>query len=135
MTLAAVVIMIFLCKSKQLKQIGSLAAPAGIFNVNEPVIFGLPIVLNPTIFIPWIVAPLVNVIICYFAMASGIVPCTTGITVPWTTPIFLSGMLATNSVMGGILQLVEFAVVFVIWFPFLKVLDRQSMDEEIEYVE
>lgn len=129
MTLAAVLILAFLCRSKTLKQVGRLALPAGCFNVNEPVIFGLPIVLNPTILIPWLVAPLVNVIIVYAAMASGLVPLTTGVTVPWTTPIFISGMLATNSWQGGVVQLVELAVVFVCWLPFLKALDKQNVAE------
>lgn len=132
MTLAVVVMMIFLLKSKQLKSVGKLAAPAGIFNVNEPVIFGLPIVLNASIAIPWILAPIINVCICYFAMASGLVPLTTGITVPWTTPILISGFLATNSWQGAVLQIVEFLVVFVVWFPFMKALDRQTLAEEAE---
>lgn len=129
MTLAAVLILAFMCRSKTLKQVGRLALPAGCFNVNEPVIFGLPIVLNPTILIPWIVAPLINVIIVYFSMASGLVPLTTGVTVPWTTPIFISGMLATNSWQGGVVQLVELAVVFVCWLPFLKALDKANVAE------
>lgn len=135
MTLAAVIILAFFCKHKQLKQVGRLALPAGCFNVNEPVIYGLPIVLNPTIVIPWILAPIINVCIVYFAMASGLVPYTTGITVPWTTPIFISGMLATNSFMGGLIQLVEFAVVFICWLPFLKTMDRQMQKDYPEEVE
>ena len=135
MTLAAVIILAFVCKHKQLKQVGRLALPAGCFNVNEPVIYGLPIVLNPTIVIPWIAAPIINVCIVYFAMASGLVPYTTGITVPWTTPIFISGMLATNSFMGGVIQLVEFAVVFICWLPFLKTMDRQMQKDYPEEVE
>lgn len=129
MTLAAVLILAFICKHKQLRQVGRLALPAGCFNVNEPVIYGLPVVLNPTIVIPWIVAPIINVCIVYFAMASGLVPLTTGVTVPWTTPIFLSGMLATNSIMGGVIQLVELAVVFVCWLPFLKSMDKQLLKD------
>lgn len=130
MTLAVVILLAFFCKSKQLKQVGRLAAPAGCFNVNEPVIFGLPIVLNPIIAIPWVVAPIVNVCIVYFAMKTGLVPYTTGVTVPWTTPIFISGMLATNSVMGGIIQLVELLVVGVLWFPFIKRLDKTACEED-----
>lgn len=132
MTLGAVILMIFFCKSKQLKQIGRLAAPAGIFNVNEPVIFGMPIVLNPTIFIPWVLAPVINVIIVYFAMSAGLVPLTTGITVPWTTPIVISGMLATNSWQGGVIQIIELLVVMVCWFPFIKSLDRTNVKMESE---
>lgn len=132
MTLAAVIILAFFCRSRQLKQMGRLALPAACFNINEPIIFGLPIVLNPTILIPWILAPVINVCIVYFAMATGLVPLTTGVTVPWTTPIFLSGMLATNSWQGGVIQLVELAVVFVCWLPFLKALDRTALQSDIQ---
>ena len=132
MTLAVVAAMLFVMKSKQLREIGKIAAPAGIFNVNEPVIFGLPIVMNPMIFIPWLLAPVVVVIFTYFMMATGIVPLTTGISVPWTMPIFFGGMLATNSIMGGILQIINFFIVFFIWVPFLKIMDIQNLRAEKE---
>ncbi|MGL4623363.1 MAG: PTS cellobiose transporter subunit IIC [Culicoidibacterales bacterium] len=132
MTLAVVIAILLFMKSRQLKEIGKLSAPAAIFNVNEPVIFGMPIVLNPVILIPWIVAPLVATFVAYFAMSSGLVPLTTGVAVPWTTPVFLSGMLATNSWQGGVLQLVQMAIVFVIWFPFLKALDLRNYKQESE---
>ena len=130
MTLAVVAAMLFVMKSKQLKQTGKLAAPAGVFNVNEPVIFGLPIVMNPLLFIPWILAPIVVVIFTYFAMATGIVAMTTGVAVPWTMPLFFSGLLATNSLMGGVLQIINFFIVFLIWLPFLKALDNNYIKEE-----
>lgn len=123
-TLAVVLIMAFLMKHKQYKNIGRLGLAPGLFNVNEPVIFGLPIVMNATIFIPWLLAPVVSVIIAYLGFASGLVPLTTGAQVPWTMPIFLSGFLATNSIMGSLLQLVQFVVIALIWLPFLKVIDR-----------
>lgn len=123
-TLAVVLIMAFLMKHKQYKNIGRLGLAPGLFNVNEPVIFGLPIVMNATIFIPWLLAPVVSVIIAYLGFASGLVPLTTGAQVPWTMPIFLSGFLATNSIMGSLLQLVQLVVIALIWLPFLKVIDR-----------
>ena len=132
MTLAVVAAMLFVMKSKQLRETGKIAAPAGIFNVNEPVIFGLPIVMNPMIFIPWLLAPVVVVIFTYFMMATGIVPLTTGISVPWTMPIFFGGMLATNSIMGGVLQVINFFIVFFIWVPFLKIMDIQNLKAEKE---
>lgn len=130
MTLIVVIIMAFWMKSKQLKQMGRLALPAGIFNVNEPVIFGLPIVLNAAILIPWVLAPLVVTAVSYFAMDWGLVPYTTGANVPWTMPAFFSGVLATNSVMGGLLQLVNIAIVGVIWYPFLRTLDKLNLSED-----
>lgn len=130
MTLIVVISMLVFMKSRQLKEVGKLAATAAIFNVNEPVIFGLPIVLNPAIVIPWILAPILATGVAYFAMATGLVPMTTGVSVPWTVPVLLSGFLATNSIRGSILQLVQMAIVFVVWFPFLKALDKRNYKEE-----
>lgn len=127
MTLMVVILMAFVMKSKQLKEIGKLGLGPGIFNVNEPVIFGLPIVLNASMVIPWVLTPLVVTIFNYFMMASGIFPATTGVVVPWTMPLFFSGMMATNSVMGGILQLIDVVIVAAIWFPFLKVQDKTNL--------
>ncbi|MDR2007436.1 MAG: PTS cellobiose transporter subunit IIC [Alphaproteobacteria bacterium] len=132
MTLAVVFVAMFFMKSQQLKNTARLAAPAGLFNVNEPVIFGFPVVMNPIFFIPWVFAPMVVVVFSYFVMKIGLVPYCTGVYVPWTTPIFISGMLATNSLAGGILQLVNFCIVAIIWLPFLKVADMQNMKKEQE---
>ncbi|WP_332284164.1 PTS cellobiose transporter subunit IIC [Bacillus safensis] len=130
MTLAVVFTILIFLKSKQLKQVAKLGLGPGLFNVNEPIIFGLPIVMNPLILIPWILAPMVITCITYFAMASGIVPPPTGVNIPWTVPIFISGMMATNSIAGGLLQLFNLMIVFVIWFPFLKFIDRMNVKNE-----
>ncbi|MFB5763640.1 PTS cellobiose transporter subunit IIC [Paenibacillus medicaginis] len=132
MTLTVVLTILFFLKSKQLKQVSKLAVGPGLFNVNEPVIFGLPIVMNPLIIVPWVVAPMVVTLITYFAMYTGIVPPPNGIQVPWTMPLFFSGMMGTGSLRGGLLQLFNMAVVFVIWFPFLKFIDRMNVRKEQE---
>lgn len=126
MTLAVVIIMAFILKKKQYRDVGRLALAPGIFNVNEPAIFGLPIVLNATILIPWVLAPLVVTTFNYLVMAAGIVPAPTGVSVPWTVPIVASGILATNSWLGGALQILDFIIVGFIWYPFLRILDRQQ---------
>ena len=84
MTLAVVLLIFLIGKSRQTKELGKLGGPAGIFNVNEPIIFGLPIIMNPLVIIPWLLAPVVVTIVTYFAMATGIVPKPAGIIVPWT---------------------------------------------------
>ncbi|MGN1399893.1 MAG: PTS cellobiose transporter subunit IIC [Bacillus sp. (in: firmicutes)] len=132
MTLAVVAAILVFVKSKQMKQVAKLGAAPGIFNVNEPIIFGLPIVMNPLILIPWVLAPLVVTTFTYFMMKLGIVPPPTGVTVPWTVPIGFSGYLATNSIMGALLQLVNFCIVFSIWLPFLKVIDKVNLKKEEE---
>ncbi|WP_369671589.1 PTS transporter subunit EIIC, partial [Enterococcus faecium] len=72
-TLALVVLFLF-SKSNYLKQLGRLSILPGIFNINEPVIFGAPIVMNPILGIPFLVAPLITTTISYFATTTGIVP-------------------------------------------------------------
>nr|WP_263324638.1 PTS cellobiose transporter subunit IIC [Neobacillus sp. Marseille-Q6967] len=132
MTLAVVFAILIFMKSKQMKQVGKLGLGPGIFNVNEPIIFGLPIVMNPIIIVPWILAPMIVTLVSYFAMSTGLVPPPTGVAVPWTVPFFINGIMATNSLAGGLLQLVNMAIVFVIWFPFLKTLDRMNVKKEKE---
>lgn len=131
-TLIVVLMMLFVMKSKHLKDLGKLAVGPGIFNVNEPVTFGLPTVLNPICLFPMIVGPILAIIVAYYSMAWGIVPLCTGIEIPWTTPIFISGMMATNSIRGGLLQLVQLAIIGIIWFPFLKMIDKQSLGEDVQ---
>lgn len=126
-TLIVVIIMAFVMKSRQMKDVGRLALAPGIFNVNEPVIFGMPLVLNAAIFIPWILAPLITTTLNYVVMDLGIFPIPTGVSVPWTVPVFFNGMLATNSAMGGVLQLINMAIIGVIWYPFLKVVDKTNL--------
>lgn len=126
-TLIVVILMAFVMKSRQMKDVGRLALAPGIFNVNEPVIFGMPLVLNAAIFIPWVLAPLVTTTLNYIVMDLGIFPIPTGVSVPWTVPVFFNGMLATNSVMGGVLQLIDMAIIGMIWFPFLKVVDKSNL--------
>lgn len=132
MTIAVVFALLFVIKSRQMKELGKLAGPAAIFNVNEPITFGLPIVMNPLVFVPWLLAPIVVVIFTYTMMAIGLAPIPTGVIVPWTVPVFFSGVLATNSIMGGVLQLINCVIVFIIWLPFLKVLDKKALELEAQ---
>ena len=126
-TLIVVVLMAFFMKSRQMKDVGRLALGPGIFNVNEPAIFGLPIVLNAAIFIPWVLAPMVTTAFNYIMISTGIFPMTIGAIIPWTIPFFINGALATNSIMGGVLQLISMGIIGLIWYPFLKLVDKQNL--------
>ncbi|MDN6195446.1 MAG: PTS cellobiose transporter subunit IIC [Atopostipes suicloacalis] len=126
-TLIVVIILAFIMKSKQLKSVGRIALGPGIFNVNEPAIFGMPIVLNAAIFIPWVFAPIITTAFNYIVMDLGLFPIPTGVAVPWTVPVFFNGALATNSFMGGVLQLINMVMIGAIWYPFLKILDKQNL--------
>jgi PTS system, lactose/cellobiose family IIC component len=122
----------FIARSIRMKKLMKTIIAPSIFNVSEPMTFGLPIVMNPIAFIPWILAPLASTAISYFAIYLGLVPRPIGATVVWTTPVFLSGWLGTGSITGAILQLVTLAVMVLIWVPFLMVMDRQFLKEETE---
>ncbi|MEB6277786.1 PTS cellobiose transporter subunit IIC [Staphylococcus gallinarum] len=130
-TMAVILLIYIIARSQQNKEIGKLGAPSSIFNVNEPILFGLPIIMNPIIVIPWVIAPIVVTLITYFSMQLGLVPKPSGVIVPWTTPIFISGYLATgNAWQGAVLQLVNLLVTFIIWLPFFKVLDNGYFKQE-----
>lgn len=130
-TLALVVAMLFWAKSQQMKQLGRLAIGPGLFNINEPITFGMPIVMNPLMIVPFILAPMVMVITTYIAMSTGLVAKPAGIAVPWTMPPIIGGYLAAGGkVSGAILQIVNFALCFAIYYPFFKMWDRQKLAEE-----
>ncbi|TDL67498.1 PTS cellobiose transporter subunit IIC [Rhodococcus qingshengii] len=130
-TLALVIAMLFWAKSQQMKQLGRLAIGPGLFNINEPITFGMPIVMNPLMIVPFILAPLVMVITTYIAMSTGLVAKPAGIAVPWTMPPIIGGYLAAGGkVSGAILQIVNFVICFGIYYPFFKMWDRQKLAEE-----
>lgn len=126
-TLGLAIIMVMFAKSDEYKTLGKLEIAPAIFNINEPLIFGFPVVMNPFIAVPFIVAPLLNVLITYFAMASGLVAKTIGIMVPWTTPAIISGYLATGHISGSILQIVLIVVDALVYVFFFKVADKRKL--------
>lgn len=128
-TLSLIIAMILFCKSKRITQLGKLALVPGIFNINEPIIFGLPIVLNPTMLIPFMLVPTINIIISYFAMSLGFIPICSGVNIPWTCPLGISGFFATNW-LGGVLQILLLILGVIIYMPFIKIMDKQYLAEE-----
>ncbi|MGY3724979.1 PTS system, cellobiose-specific IIC component [Granulicatella balaenopterae] len=129
-TLALVIVLFTSAKSQRLKQVAKISLLPGIFGINEMVIFGVPIVLNPLIMIPFVMVPVMNVTLAASAMKLGLVPYTIGVSIPWTTPIFFSGWLATASIKGGLCQIVQLALGCLVYYPFVKALDRQYLKEE-----
>mgnify|MGYP004492918713 FL=1 len=111
-------------------ELGKLAILPGVFGINEPVIFGLPVVLNPVIVIPFILCPVLNTLISGIVMKLGWVAWTNGVQLPWTTPPIISGWLSTGSWTGSALQIVEIILNILIYYPFVKMLDKQYLKEE-----
>lgn len=128
-TLSLIIAMLFFCKSKRITELGKLSLIPGIFGINEPIVFGLPIVLNPTMLIPFMLVPTMNIVISYLAMAARLVPICNGIQIPWTTPIIVSGFLATNWV-GSLLQGLLLILGVFVYMPFIKIMDKQYLNDE-----
>ncbi|MGE6257960.1 PTS cellobiose transporter subunit IIC [Heyndrickxia sporothermodurans] len=120
-------------KHKQYKDLSKLSVAPGLFNINEPVVFGLPIVLNPILFIPFILTPLLLTIISYLAIASGLVPKTV-VLLPWTTPPVIGGFVATASWKGGLLAAINLLISIFIYIPFIKMAERSFLKKEKENV-
>jgi cellobiose PTS system EIIC component len=131
-TLALVVAMMLFAKSKQMKALGRLSIGPGLFNINEPIIFGMPVVMNPVMMVPFVLAPLAVVITTYLGMEFFGVAKPSGAVPPWTTPIFIGGFLATGKVSALVMQVVNFAVAFAIYFPFMKAYDKTLVKQEHE---
>lgn len=118
-------------KSKQLKEISKLSIIPGIFNINEPVIFGLPIVYNPYMLIPFILVPVLAFIITYGAAAIGFLAPFGGVQVPWTTPVIISGFLL-GGWKGAFIQLIILIMSVMIYLPFVKRQDMELRKQETE---
>lgn len=125
----ALVLMYLRSRSEQLKTLGKLSILPAIFNINEPVLFGSPIVLNPILGIPFILVPLVNAVLSYIATASGIVA-KFFIETPWTTPAPIGAILSSMDVKAGILVIVLIAIDYVIYYPFFKVFEKSLLKNE-----
>lgn len=133
-TLSLLIAALIFCRSKRIRELGKLSILPGIFGINEPVIFGLPIVLNPTLVIPFIGVPMINIIVTYTVMKIGLVPVCNGVIMPWTTPPVISGFLSSG-VAGAILQIIMIGVGILIYMPFIQTMDRQYLMEEKEAAE
>lgn len=105
-------------RKRNLKQVAKVSLIPGIFNVNEMLVFGIPIVLNPVFLIPFILVPIVNLILAYLATIVGFLPVITT-EVEWTTPALLSGYLATGTIRGSIFQLFLLTIGVIIYRPFV----------------
>ncbi len=131
MTIGLVVYMVFFARSKQLQGIGKLAIVPAFFNINEPVLFGMPIVLNPFMLLPFIFMPVFSMLLTYFMIRIGVLPFFYGTQVPWTTPPIISGLL-----IGGwkimLWQILMLVVSFFVYLPFVRKQDAILFAQEQE---
>lgn len=111
-------------KSSVTRNVAKLSFAPGLFNINEPVIFGYPIVYNISMAVPFVLVPALGILISYIATVTGFIsPCV--IQVPWTIPPLLSSFLATAGDWKAVLvQLVILILGVLIYMPFVKINDR-----------
>jgi len=129
-TLSLIAALFIAGKRKNNQNIAKLSTAPGLFNINEPMMFGMPIVLNPIYLIPFVLTPIVLTIVTYLAISSGIVPRTIAI-MPWTTPPIIGGFLVTGSIMGALLALVNLVIGVVLYIPFIILGEKHENKMEI----
>jgi PTS system cellobiose-specific IIC component len=124
-TLGLLVAFMLMARKRQ-KQLVAIAAPPGLFQINEPVIFGVPIVLNPLFLIPFIATPVILTTVSYLAIQTHLVyPVVANI--PWVTPVGIGGWLATGGhISGAILSLVNLGISIAIYIPFVILQGRME---------
>ncbi len=133
-TMCLLVAILAAAKSKNNRRLAYTAAPALAFNINEPLVYGFPIVLNPVLFIPFLLVPVVSLIIGYTATHFGWMPVLSDTDVIWTTPPFVSGYMLTGSASGAVVQAVIIAAGALIYIPFVRFSEKLQLMRETTLV-
>lgn len=124
-TLGLLIAIYMVSKREDYKAVAKLSTAPAIFTINEPLIFGLPLVLNPIMMIPFILAPLVSASIGYFSTYIGFAGAAC-VDVPWTTPVFINSYLATGGSIGAVItQAICLVVCILIYLPFVKMANKE----------
>ncbi|MDR3158591.1 MAG: EAL domain-containing protein [Zoogloeaceae bacterium] len=112
------------------RRLAKISLVPGLFNINEVLLFGLPVILNPVFLLPFVLAPLVLMLTSFIAVHYGLVP-GSGVSIVWTTPPLLSGYFAAGGALAGsLLQCFNLALGTLIYIPFVKIFDRMRMERQ-----
>ncbi|WP_343208815.1 PTS sugar transporter subunit IIC/EAL domain-containing protein [Anaerolentibacter hominis] len=128
-TVCLVLAMLLVSRSRSSRKLAYSSVPLTLFNINEILVFGLPIVLNPILLLPFILVPLCSLLIGYGAVITGFMPAVTN-QVVWTTPVFFSGYLATGSMRGALVQLIIIIAGTAIYIPFIRLYEKTRENRE-----
>ena len=128
-TIGLAIFLCFFAKSKQLKTLGKVEIVPTIYGITEPILFGIPIVMNPMMAVPFVAMPLISCVIQYFALYTGICPLYGATQVPWTCPPIISGFLI-GGWKSALLQIVIFVISFFIYLPFIRKIDKIDLEQE-----
>ena len=119
-TICVLLLLLIFYRSHRMGNLAKVASFTVVFNINEVLNFGIPIILNPVFVIPFMVTPMVSFVVSYGAVYFGLVPNMAN-KIDWTTPILLSGYVATGSIRGSILQMVCIVLGMLIYAPFIRI--------------
>lgn len=129
-TVGLLIALLMCAKRKDNRIISKIAAPATLFNINEPLIFGLPIMFNPVLIIPFLLTPIASITIAYTATALGLIS-KTSVLIPWTTPPIISAFLATSGDWrAAVLAALLIVLSVVIYLPFVLIMNHQPVNTE-----
>ncbi|MGR5503824.1 PTS sugar transporter subunit IIC [Vibrio sp. DNB22_10_4] len=128
-TFALVLLMMF-SRSVHLKSLGRMSVVPGFFQINEPVIFGSPVVLNPILFIPFVFTPVINATIAYFAVHAGLVGMGVA-TTPWTAPAIIGASWGSGWTLSPVLLVIALLILdLFLYLPFFKMFEKQLLEQE-----
>ena len=123
-TICLLVATMIFSRSKSSREVSKLSIVPGIFNINEPVIYGYPIVFNIPLLIPFVLTPVISLLIAYTATILGLMNRTV-VLVPWTTPPLINGFLATGGDWRAVVvQILSFVIGVLFYLPFMKISER-----------
>lgn len=122
-TICVLIAIILFAKKKRMRNVGKLAIPTVIFNINEILNFGIPIMLNPVFGIPFICVPIIGLVLSYLAVTWGFISPVMN-EIPWTMPVFVSGYMASGSIAGVVLQLIIIVLGVLVYTPFLQMYEK-----------
>lgn len=118
-------------KSKRIKALGVLSLPAALFNIGEPLIFGLPIVMNPLMMIPFVLSYMVIAVVAVVLVSTGLLPVPV-LTVPWITPAPIKAFLSTNgSLTAALFVIVTWVILALVFWPFIKAMEKNDLKDEL----
>lgn len=124
-SIGLILVMITCARKEEFKKLGLLGLIPSLFNINEPIMFGIPIVLNPYLAIPFILVPLTSSALLYGSIYYGILPPFNGIILPWITPPIISGLLL-GSYKYSIFQVIIVAISYFLYLPFYKKFEKHA---------
>lgn len=127
LTIAPIIAVLLFSRRADMKSIAKLAVAPAVFNISEPVTYGFPIVLNPVLFVPYLLSWLVSFFLGSFLTHLNILPIITN-NVPWTVPPILSGFLYSGSIMGALYQILVIVLVVLIYMPFIRVMNQLNKE-------